>query len=99
VFEWDEDKRHENLRKHRIDFWDAATIWTGPVLEIQDRRFDYPEDRFIAYGILEGQVLAVIFTWRGGSRRIISARKTKHAERRAYYQSIVERPEVERPGE
>jgi uncharacterized DUF497 family protein len=94
VFEWGENKYQNNLKKHRIDFADAATIWAGPVTERQDLRRDYGEARFIAYGVVGGQVLAVVYTWRGEARRIISARKAKNAERRAYYEGIAGRSDV-----
>ena len=31
-YEWHEPRRALNLEKHGIDFEDALTIWTGPVL-------------------------------------------------------------------
>ena len=44
-FEWDEDKRRANARKHGIDFADAATIFGGKIVVIPDDRFDYCETR------------------------------------------------------
>lgn len=38
LFEWDDDKRRLNLRKHGIDFLDANAIWAGDVLEYTSRR-------------------------------------------------------------
>ncbi|MFN0145487.1 MAG: BrnT family toxin [Dehalococcoidia bacterium] len=29
-FEWDEGKRRANLRKHGLDFRDAAEVFSGP---------------------------------------------------------------------
>ena len=31
-FEWDEAKRKENLRKHNLDFLDALTLFSGPIV-------------------------------------------------------------------
>jgi uncharacterized DUF497 family protein len=32
-FEWDEQKRLENLEEHKVDFADAALIFENPVIE------------------------------------------------------------------
>ena len=61
-FEWDEDKRQSNLRKHGIDFVRAAAIFNGPVLEKVDNRYNYGETRFVALGEVEGVVLFVVIT-------------------------------------
>lgn len=81
---WDERKRASNLAKHDIDFPAAARIFDGPVLEAPDDRRDYGELRIKAYGEVEGRVLCVIYTWRHGERRIISARKANRDETQAY---------------
>ena len=46
-FEWDEAKRKENLRKHGLDFLDAPTLFSGPMLTRLDTREDYGEPRWI----------------------------------------------------
>lgn len=35
-FEWDDDKNGANRRKHGISFEEAATIFDGPVLSLED---------------------------------------------------------------
>jgi len=75
MFEWDEEKRAVNLVKHGVDFKRAKAIFDGITLEAPDERCDYGEIRFGAYGEAEGEVLFVVYTWRGRIRRIISARK------------------------
>ncbi|MBK3798665.1 BrnT family toxin [Azospirillum brasilense] len=86
--EWDENKNATNLEKHKVDFETAKKIWLGPVIENQDTRFNYGEDRFIALGDADGTVLVVVYTWRGSIRRIISARKAGSDERRAYNKTL-----------
>lgn len=84
-FEWDEAKAVSNLDKHGIDFEDAIGIFEGPILVA---RFDRDgEERWKAMGMVEGVELAVIYTWRAGRRRIISARRAKKSERRAYHRA------------
>ena len=85
AFEWDEQKREINWLKHGVDFPDVLPMFDGDVLEIVDERFDYGEERFYCLGEVEGRVYAVAYTWRGGSRRILSARKSNDRETRRYY--------------
>ena len=49
-FEWDPNKNRGNIRKHGIDFRDAVRAFESPYLEYADERFDYGEERRIAYG-------------------------------------------------
>jgi uncharacterized protein len=88
MFEWDNNKNNGNIAKHGISFPNAKRIWLGPVIEVPDMRFNYGEDRFVAFGEVDGEVLAVVDTWRRPARRIISARRANHGERRIYYQAI-----------
>ena len=37
-FEWDEDKRLANLRKHGIDFVDIPSVFNGDTVIIEDAR-------------------------------------------------------------
>jgi uncharacterized DUF497 family protein len=83
-FEWDPAKRDSNLRKHGVDFVRAAAIFDGWVLEWSDVRRDNSERRTVAVGSTAGQMLTVIYTWRAGKRRIISARRSSGQEARAY---------------
>jgi uncharacterized DUF497 family protein len=34
--------------------------------------------------VLEGRIIAVVFTWRGEARRLISARRARRHERQDY---------------
>jgi uncharacterized protein len=87
-YEWDEQKRHANVRKHGIDFVDVPIIFDSDVVIIPDERFDYSETRFIAIGILRSQIVVVAFTERGDNIRIISARKATKNEQTFYFQQI-----------
>jgi uncharacterized protein len=87
-FEWDPRKRDLNLSKHGVIFEDALSLFDKPYLEGPDDRPDCGEDRFIVYGEVTDQVTPLVYTWRGGRRRIISARKATKNEREAYYQAI-----------
>jgi hypothetical protein len=83
-FEWDETKNVLNRQKHGISFQEAATIFEGPVLSLEDDG-DPNEIRERSYGILGGTVVVcVIHTDRNGVTRIISARKATPNERKSF---------------
>jgi uncharacterized protein len=73
--EWDEEKRLSNLERHRVDLRDAALIFEGPVIEAEDRRRPYAEIRHVALGVVGAASYVVVYTWRGETRRLISAWK------------------------
>ena len=50
MFEWDEEKRLQNIEIHGVDFLDAALIFENAVLEAVDPREDYGETRYRALG-------------------------------------------------
>ena len=49
-----------------------------------DRRWDYGEDRYRLLGAVEDRVFVAIYTMRGSTIRIISARKANRREVREY---------------
>lgn len=84
-FEWDERKATANLRKHRVDFADAAIVLFDEIALTTLDPGDYDEQRFVTVGLDPlGRVLAVAYTWRDDRVRIISARPATPAERKAY---------------
>ena len=88
AFEWDPKKNECNIIKHGIDFQDAAEVFEGPYLEHVDERFDYGEERLIAFGEMGPHVIAVVYVWRGERRRLVSARRATKAERKAFFEVI-----------
>ena len=88
-YEWDEKKAAGNLRKHGIDFTDAAVVLEDELaLSMRDLR-SHEEERFVALGCdPQGRLLAVVYTWRGERIRLISARQATSKERRAYEKSL-----------
>lgn len=45
-FEWDENKRLINIRKHGIDFADVPSIFELDTVTVIDDRFEYGETRY-----------------------------------------------------
>ena len=84
-FEWDEEKAAANLRKHKIDFRDAALVFNDENhIEYYDEANSVFEDRYNVIGMVD-DILFVVYTERGEKIRIISARLATPMERRAYY--------------
>jgi uncharacterized DUF497 family protein len=44
------------LTERGLDFADAAVIFSGVTVEIEDTRKDYGEKRIICYGLLAGEL-------------------------------------------
>ena len=89
MFEWDEEKRRENLEKHGVDFLYAALIFEGPVLTREDGRRDYREPRYASLGLVDGVAYVVIHTPRGDNTRIISAWKGGRRDHERYENGIL----------
>jgi hypothetical protein len=87
-FEWDEEKRQANLRKHRLDFADAWEIFLLPMVIGLDDRANYGEDRWSGIGMLKGRVVAIVYTEQADTIRVISLRKALAYERTEYAQTI-----------
>ena len=88
MYEWDEAKNKVNKHKHRISFENAVDIFQGLVITACDDRQDYQEDRYRAVGAVDNIVLVVVYTMRGDSVRIISARSANKKERSYYYEAV-----------
>ena len=84
-FEWDERKVRTNLRRHGVDFADAATVFDDDRgVTVTDEAPD--EERYSTIGLdALGRELVVIYTMRGTRIRIISARRATRRERAEYH--------------
>lgn len=51
-------KRDKALAERGLDFADAAQVFSGVTLEVEDKRQDYGETRITCYGLLEGRMLS-----------------------------------------
>ena len=80
-FAWDELKSERNYLSRGFGFDFAALIFSGLVIEALDIRKDYGEMRVRAIGQVQDFVLVVVYTDRGDTRRIISARLANKKER------------------
>lgn len=87
-FEWDESKNEINIQKHGIDFSDAKMIFDGYTLTVEDDRFDYPERRFVTFGLLFENIVSVVHTESEEKIRILSARKATRNEQKEYFKQV-----------
>ena len=77
---FDPAKRDKTLAERGLDFADAAFVFSGVTLEVEDTRKDYGEPRIICYGFLAGRIVVVGYTPRGADRHIFSMRKANERE-------------------
>jgi uncharacterized DUF497 family protein len=82
-FEFDAAKSKTNLAKHGIDFEMAQELWRDVDGLLVPSRFS-SEPRKLLIAQREGQLWTAIFTERGDATRIISVRRARDNERRAY---------------
>lgn len=87
-FEWDENKRLINIRKHGIDFADVPSIFEQDTVTVIDDRFEYDETRYQTLGLLKARVIMVVHTESETVIRIISARKANKYEEETYFNEI-----------
>ncbi len=84
-FEWDDAKAEKNLGKHGVPFAYAIGVFLDPSVVIFDAsRAEDGEIRRKAVGLIDGRLYVVVHTFRAGVVRLISARRTDEAERKAY---------------
>ncbi|HEY6367941.1 MAG TPA: BrnT family toxin [Candidatus Binatia bacterium] len=90
IYEWDAAKASDNLRKHKVSFAEAASVFLDPLaLSFFDPDHSDEEDREITIGIsFRKRALFVSHCERGERIRIISARTATKKERLQYEKNI-----------
>jgi uncharacterized DUF497 family protein len=81
---WDAEKADQNVRKHRIAFEEAATVFGDPLALVINDPSHLENARII--GESEAQrILLVVFVERGSDGlRLVSARRATRHDRRRY---------------
>ena len=80
-YEWVDAKNNACFTIRGFDFPYAVRAFLDPHRTlVQDRRRDYGEDRYQLIGMIDGRAYVVVYTIRGSSIRIISARKANAKE-------------------
>ena len=75
-----------NLRKHRISFYEAASVFSDPLASVyEDPDHSIREQRFLIVGTsTKGRLLIVGFAERGDRIRLINARTLTRREKKLY---------------
>ena len=85
VITWDEAKRRQNLRDHKIDLARCEPIFDAPMLTEEDTSEAYGEQRLKSYGLLNGRVVLLVWIDRGDTAHVISCREAERYEARKYW--------------
>lgn len=90
VYEWDAGKAAANLKKHRVAFDEAATVFLDSLaMTYPDPDHSEGERRFITIGeSARGRVILVAHLDRGDHIRIISARRATRREAHEYKEAL-----------
>jgi uncharacterized DUF497 family protein len=85
-FEWDPAKAAANLRRHRVSFEEAATVFGDPLARTyEDPDASGDEARNLTFGVSSGgKAVVVVHCERQDRVRIISAREMTRRERQDY---------------
>lgn len=78
---FDPAKRARTLAERGLDFEDAAVVFEGVTIEVEDTRRNYGEPRIICYGLPSGRFVVVGYTPRGATRHVFSMRKANDREK------------------
>ena len=84
-YQYDPNKANANLKKHGISFDEAYTaLLDEQAIVIPDPDCE-DEERFVLLGLSDkGRLLTVIYTMRGNTPRLISARQSTDREKKHY---------------
>lgn len=85
-FEWDPHKDAANIKKHRVSFWEASTVFGDPLARYaRDTEHSNSEERMQIVGMSrQSRILVVTFVERVENIRIITARRSTKNERKHY---------------
>jgi len=78
---FDPTKRAKTLAERGLDFEDAAIVFRGTTVEVEDTRRNYGEKRIICYGLLSGRLVVIGYTPRDAARHVFSMRKANDREK------------------
>lgn len=89
VITWDETKRRENIRKHKIDVSELEPVFDNPMISVEDTRQSYGEIRLQSLGFWHGRVVFLVWTPRGDdTAHLISCRYADRKETYEFFQAF-----------
>lgn len=81
---FDPAKRDVTLRERGVDFAKAGVLFEDPSYTVADDRFDYPEPRFLTFGMLDNRLAMAAWTPTENGIRVISMRKCNEREQASF---------------
>jgi uncharacterized DUF497 family protein len=85
LFDWSDAKAESNEAKHRVTSSYARQVFLDPDhVDFDVSRPQDGEERRKAVGSIGGKLYSVVYTRRGDTRWMISARRTNRMENRLY---------------
>ena len=89
MISWDEPKRRENLRKHKIDLAGLEPVFDNPMVSVEDVRESYGELRVQSLGMLQGRVVFLVWAPRGDdTAHLISCRYADRKETNEFFSAL-----------
>ena len=85
-YSYDQDKRSKVLKERGLDLADASKVFEGFYLSRADEKHSAVEKLVNTLGMLDGELVLVIWTPRDGECRIITMWKANEKERRKYHE-------------
>jgi uncharacterized DUF497 family protein len=86
---WDEAKRRENIRKHKIDLAEMEPVFDFRMVTVEDSRARYGEQRLQSLGMWQGRVVFLVWTPRtADTAHLISCRHADRRETDDYFQAL-----------
>lgn len=78
--EFDSAKDEANIAKHGVSLARGADVLANVLAAKLDARRVRGEERWLAFGLVDGRLFAAVYTMRGDTFRIISVRKASRKE-------------------
>jgi len=86
---WDPRKAASNQRTHGIAFSDAEAVLFDPLALTREDTRARGEQRFVSIGEdSSGRIVVVVYSYRGQTIRMISARAATRSERKHYAEGV-----------
>jgi uncharacterized DUF497 family protein len=87
--DWDPQKARSNVGKHGVHFSDVEIVFSDPFAVVACDPDAEDEERFVVLGAdATGRVVVAVYTYRGDTLRLISARPATKRERLCYEEGI-----------
>lgn len=86
-FEWHVAKARSNISKHGVSFDNACLAFSDPYYRQLPRRDNGDEERSRIVALAADRLLFIVYTWRGRTIRLISAREATRNESLGYWKN------------